>query len=1035
MKRCRVCQNEFDDSATHCELDGSPLEASSDGSFEEDRDARPLSNLIGLEAPFEIERALQLAISISDAVEHLHSEGQRACSLRPQDILISGRGETYETVREIKLKAPPAGEKALESASVYSAPETDEQQPSDAASDVYSIGAILYEMLTGQPTFMAVSPAAIIIKKSLERPRPLTDLRPDIPDRVQQIVASAIDKEKSARQQSALRLKQELEEALAEFRKRSEAAAAPLPVAVEAPHSSPSPSAPRAFMAASVESIETAKAPGASRRLILATLIGATVLLGTLAAVTMLQSESPSDTASLPSENVSSSGGNANATGQSDADSSVENTNGNGNANSSGGDSVANRSQPKPQPKRSRPKARRSETPSPKTKPDKQDNANREQPAEPASEPAKTDNANSPRSNPPPTPAPEPERTAPDEARPRGAGVKRRARPSPRETPKTEPADAGESRPQPTPKPTRPPEPSDTIAAAPPEPRPEKREQPPARTGRSRPARPQNEPSQPTDANNNQPTDANNNQPDAAQTAPPDSENTNEAGAIQNTESQPPAESNISTLAIVSAAILAAGALLAFILLQRRRRNTERVDRDVSSTTTSRRQEDTEKDRRVAASPPPRVSPSAPPAASRSGATRGAAAGLLIQKSRDEEETVKISSERGAHAQKAIKRCPSCETEFSISVRFCVYDGTPLKEEVKDLPDEKEPSFYDLQSLETRKRCPACGAEYAMQKKFCRFDGQQLVTWAAGAQPAKPAESMEPFMVAQYRCFARLGEGGMGVVYKARDVDLDRLAAVKVLLPQTANLPDASKRFRREAQLASSINHPNCVTIYGYGEASAKLFYMAMEFIAGISLSQIVHPRSLSPRPLPLARVLNITRQICEVLDAAHNAGIVHRDLKPQNVMICERPDRSDMVKVVDFGIARSLIHRGEYETLSGTLTGTPAYMSPEQARTEPDVDARSDLFSLAVMVYEMMSGNLPFPGKGLNAWQQIMQRATLEAMPPPLSRSRPDLDIPATVDEVLARALAPDRNRRTRSAPQFIEELERAVGSGHAAR
>lgn len=152
-----------------------------------------------------------------------------------------------------------------------------------------------------------------------------------------------------------------------------------------------------------------------------------------------------------------------------------------------------------------------------------------------------------------------------------------------------------------------------------------------------------------------------------------------------------------------------------------------------------------------------------------------------------------------------------------------------------------------------------------------------------------------------------------------------------------------------------------------------------MEFIPGKSLARIIEPRDQTPCLLPLQRVVDITRQICDALDTAHQSGIIHRDLKPQNVMVCERPNGPDVVKVVDFGIARSSAIRSEYETVPGTVMGTPAYMSPEQALGDTDLDARSDIFSVGVMVYQMLSGALPFPAKGLSLWRQIDQRGRLK--------------------------------------------------------
>lgn len=298
--------------------------------------------------------------------------------------------------------------------------------------------------------------------------------------------------------------------------------------------------------------------------------------------------------------------------------------------------------------------------------------------------------------------------------------------------------------------------------------------------------------------------------------------------------------------------------------------------------------------------------------------------------------------------------------------------------------------------------------------------------WGAG--PVLPTGSaMAPFVVGQYQCFARLGEGGMGMVYKARHVTLDRVAAIKVLLPHIAGRESAVLRFQREARLASSINHPNSVFIYDYGELDSSLFYLAMEFIEGQPLADIIEPGDGPPQTLPMERVLHITRQICSVLDIAHQQGIVHRDLKPQNVMICQRPHTADHVKVVDFGIARSLT--APSATATGMVMGTPAYMSPEQANGLPDIDGRSDIFSLGMLVYRMLGGSLPFADTAMTPMQQIIQRALLREPPPPLRSVRPDLRIPPGVEAALSRALEPDPRRRTPTALGFIQDLERAAG------
>ena len=286
---------------------------------------------------------------------------------------------------------------------------------------------------------------------------------------------------------------------------------------------------------------------------------------------------------------------------------------------------------------------------------------------------------------------------------------------------------------------------------------------------------------------------------------------------------------------------------------------------------------------------------------------------------------------------------------------------------------------------------------------------------------------IDPFTVGQYTCYARLGEGGMGMVYKARHTELGREAAVKVLSPSAMVAPDAIELFQREAKLSSQINHPNSVFIYDHGNVSGALFYLVMEFIDGQSLDEIISPKGKAPRPLPIARVLTMTRQICSVLDTAHSQGIVHRDLKPHNVMVTKKEGQPDFVKVVDFGIARSLDAAPGRHTAAGAVIGTPAYMSPEQAAGDPTIDTRSDIFSLAVMVFHMLSGKIPFADKAKTPIEQLVQRAT---MTEPLGRGtlRAQGNITRELEAVLLRALDPDRNRRPQTAGEFYQELARAA-------
>ncbi|QUV85594.1 protein kinase [Chloracidobacterium sp. 2] len=269
----------------------------------------------------------------------------------------------------------------------------------------------------------------------------------------------------------------------------------------------------------------------------------------------------------------------------------------------------------------------------------------------------------------------------------------------------------------------------------------------------------------------------------------------------------------------------------------------------------------------------------------------------------------------------------------------------------------------------------------------------------------------------RFRVISKLGEGGMGAVYKAEQLKVNRLCAIKILSASFASDPDALARFNREAQMSSAFSHPHAVTIYDFGDDNG-LHYLAMEFVEGETLSSVLRREG----PLPLARTLAIARQACAALDAAHRMNIVHRDLKPDNIMLSRRDD-GDWVKILDFGIAKmagDAPQRGQDLTQAGFVVGTPLYMSPEQLAGER-LDPRSDIYSLAIIIYQMLTGQLPFAGDNM---QSVMVKRLTED-PLPVWKVNPRVAIPPGVEAALMRALQRHRDRRTPTVRDFIGELE----------
>jgi serine/threonine-protein kinase len=271
----------------------------------------------------------------------------------------------------------------------------------------------------------------------------------------------------------------------------------------------------------------------------------------------------------------------------------------------------------------------------------------------------------------------------------------------------------------------------------------------------------------------------------------------------------------------------------------------------------------------------------------------------------------------------------------------------------------------------------------------------------------------------RFRIEGRLGVGAMGTVYRATQASVGRPVALKVLRPELNKDAETAARFYREARATSALKHPNTVTLYDFGETDEGCLYIAMELLEGRLLGQILREEGAQT----VERAMHITIEVARSLAEAHRKGIVHRDLKPDNIMLAQ-VDGQEVVKVLDFGIAKMIGPDAQVdalETQAGTVFGTPRYMSPEQAQSKP-FDARSDLYSLGVIFYQMLTGYAPFQDDDA----VVVMARHIKTRPRRPSEVRPDLAISGRLERLVMRLLEKDCERRPQSAMALIDELQR---------
>lgn len=343
-----------------------------------------------------------------------------------------------------------------------------------------------------------------------------------------------------------------------------------------------------------------------------------------------------------------------------------------------------------------------------------------------------------------------------------------------------------------------------------------------------------------------------------------------------------------------------------------------------------------------------------------------------------------------------------------------VYENARLKDKVHQSEQIQRDVMTRLAEEEINlvKECPECGLCYDASDSRCRVDGHELL----------PSQPVERVIEARYRMERRIDRGGMGAIYEATDLHLSRAVAVKVLLGTFAT-EDVARRFETEARLTARLHHPNVVTVHDYGTTTTGAAYLVMELLQGMTLASL-----LRQGPISAACASAWFSQACEGLEAAHREGIVHRDLKPANLFLVDRPDGQRSLKILDFGVAkvrRSVLDESGGLTAPGSLIGSFRYMAPEQL-DESRVDERSDLFALATVAVEALTGIHPFPG---DSPSQVLASIRAPRDTPWTGRSKD-----SELERVLDRALDPNPGRRYESVAAFGADLRAALREADAA-
>ncbi len=308
------------------------------------------------------------------------------------------------------------------------------------------------------------------------------------------------------------------------------------------------------------------------------------------------------------------------------------------------------------------------------------------------------------------------------------------------------------------------------------------------------------------------------------------------------------------------------------------------------------------------------------------------------------------------------------------------------------------------------KKCPKCNRVFAENETLCPFDMIELTNYT-------PESLIGTILDRRYRIVEKIGEGGMGKVFKAEHIILGKPFAIKVLNPELAQREDSLKRFINEAKLTSKIGHQNIIEVTDFGKTPTGSFYFVMEHIKGRTLYELLNEK----KTIQIDIAHQILIQCADALYAAHKVGIVHRDVKPDNIMLVENGDNKHFVKILDFGISKIATNSNNRLTSAGIIIGTPEYMSPEQASQET-IDHRTDIYSLGVIMYQMLTGNLPFTSN--NTLNLLMMHKTKS--PKPLRSYNPK--IKPEIESVCLKCLEKSPEDRYQDMKEFINSLNDAI-------